>query len=232
MHYDKTNVVWIGSRRKCQVRFLRDMNFCWDPGIVIVLGVKLSTDTKQIVAINYKSKLDEIHKILRVWTRRQLTPLGKIIIIKTCHIQDYTFIYYIARSTEYICAAHELNASFKKQFLWDGKTSKINTVVSCKLYEEGEMNMLDVFGFLSAMNIIWLRKISSGDYYHNRLLMAMYPELDNIKLYGSEYANVLMVKVKNPFRKDVVKHYKNVVTNVVLQILMTLCLSIYTTILK
>ena len=77
MNYDKTNVVWTGSRIKCQVRFLRDVNFCWDPGILRVLGVKFSTDTKQRVLINYENKLDEIHKILRVWTRRQLTPLGK-----------------------------------------------------------------------------------------------------------------------------------------------------------
>ena len=63
--------------------------------------------------------------------------------------------------------------------------------------------------------------------------MAMYPELDNIKLCGSEYANVLMVKVKNPYWKYVVKHSKNnnFVTNIVLRILMNLYLSVYNTIL-
>ena len=65
INYDKPSVVWIGSRRKCQVTFLRDMNFCWDPGIFRGLGVKFSTNTKQIVAINYENKLYEIHKSLR-----------------------------------------------------------------------------------------------------------------------------------------------------------------------
>ena len=45
---EKTQVVWTGSRKKSQVRFLRDMNFCWDPGIFTVLGIKFSTDVKQI----------------------------------------------------------------------------------------------------------------------------------------------------------------------------------------
>ena len=125
---------------------------------------------------------------------------------------------------------HELNALFFK-FLWGGKKSPINQTVSCKPCEGGN-EYKNVFGFVSAMNIIWLRKISSGGFYHNRLLMAIYPALDDRKLYGSEYANVLMEKVKNPFWKDLIKHLKkNFVTNVVLQILMNLCLSVYTTIL-
>ena len=72
--------------------------------------------------------------------------------------------------------------------MWDGKKSKINKTVSCKIvYEKGGMNMLDVFGFLSAMKNIWLRKLSCGD-------VKKLPEFDSIKLYGSEYANVLMVR--------------------------------------
>ena len=46
MNYDKTNVVRIGSRRKCQTSFTRDMNFCWDPGIFRVLGIKFYTDSQ------------------------------------------------------------------------------------------------------------------------------------------------------------------------------------------
>ena len=42
MNYDKTSVVWIGVGESARLRFLRDMNFCWDPGIFRVLGVKFS----------------------------------------------------------------------------------------------------------------------------------------------------------------------------------------------
>ena len=53
MNNDKTQIVWIGSKRNSQVRFQRHMNLCWDPGIFKVLGVKFSTDTEQINEINY-----------------------------------------------------------------------------------------------------------------------------------------------------------------------------------
>ena len=42
MNYDKTQIVWIGSRKHSKVRILRDMNVCWNPGIFRVLGVNFS----------------------------------------------------------------------------------------------------------------------------------------------------------------------------------------------
>ena len=72
------------------------------------------------------------------------------------------------------------------------------------------MNTLDVFKFLSAMKILWLRKISSEEFSQKTFLLSIYPDLDNLRIYGSEYANVLMVKIKKKksFLEGVVKHYK------------------------
>ena len=102
---------------------------------------------------------------------------------------------------------HDLNVLFF-QFLWDSKRSKVSKSVVCKPCEDGGMNMLDVFKFLSAMKILWLRKISSEEFSRKTFLLSIYPDLGNLRIYGSEYANILMVKIKNPFWKDVVKHYK------------------------
>ena len=73
----------IGSKKNSKVRFLRDMNFCWDPGIFQVLFIKFSTDTTQISSINFEGKIREIRKILNKWSRWQITPLGKITVVKT-----------------------------------------------------------------------------------------------------------------------------------------------------
>ena len=86
------------------------------------------------------------------------------------------------------------------QFLWDSKRSKVSKSVECKPYEDGGMNTLDVFNFLSAMKILWLRKISCEEFSRKTFLLSVYPNLDNLRIYGSEYANILMVKIKkNPF---------------------------------
>ena len=72
-----------GGRKRAPFSFLRDMNFCWDPGILKVLGIKFSTNTVQINVINYETKLVEIKNILTGWKKRQHTLLGKITVIKS-----------------------------------------------------------------------------------------------------------------------------------------------------
>ena len=93
LNNDKTQVVWIGSKKNSKVRFLRDKNFCWDPGIFQVLGIKFSTDTTQISAINFEGKVSEVRKILNNWSRRQITPLGKITVVKTLVLLNLTHLF-------------------------------------------------------------------------------------------------------------------------------------------
>lgn len=88
---DKTQIVWIGSRRNCGLRFMRDRNFQWDPGIFRVLGVLFSTNIGEICNLNYSGKLNEIKRIIGQWRKREITPLGKIVVIKTLMVSRLTF---------------------------------------------------------------------------------------------------------------------------------------------
>jgi hypothetical protein len=45
---------------------MRDRNFCWDPGIFRYLGVKLTTDLRRIIDINYDGKFIEIKKFFKI----------------------------------------------------------------------------------------------------------------------------------------------------------------------
>ena len=60
MNYDKTVVVWIGSKRNSNVKFMPELNFNWNPVTFRVLGVVFSTNVHEIVLINYENKLSEI----------------------------------------------------------------------------------------------------------------------------------------------------------------------------
>ena len=110
------------------------MNFCWDPGIFKVLGVTFSTVTKQMNEINYDTKLVEIKNILNAWKRRQLTPLGKITVIKTLAMSKITHLFINLPDPPDIFLRDLETALF--QFLWDGKQSKISKRVVCKPYEK------------------------------------------------------------------------------------------------
>ena len=90
MNYDETVVVWIGSKRKLNVKFMLESNFNWNPVTFRVLSVVFSTNVHEIVPINYENKLSEIRKLHNTWSKRNITPFGKITVIKTMVISKIT----------------------------------------------------------------------------------------------------------------------------------------------
>ena len=93
MNYDKTVVVWIGSKRNSNVKFMPELNFYWNPVTFTVLGVVFSTNVHEIVLTNYENKLSEIKKLLNTWSRRNITHFGKITVIKTVVISKTTHLF-------------------------------------------------------------------------------------------------------------------------------------------
>ena len=101
---------------------MTDMSVCWGPGIFKILGIRFSTDTELVSEINYDGKLTEIRKILNKWSKRQLTLLGNITVIKILAISKIAQLFInIPYPPELFL--RKLEADFLK-FLWGGKASK------------------------------------------------------------------------------------------------------------
>ena len=81
INVDKTKAVWIGSQRNSNFIFMPEINLDWNPGTFTVLGIVFSTDVLEIVTINFENKVNEMKKVLNAWSRRNLTPFGRITVI-------------------------------------------------------------------------------------------------------------------------------------------------------
>ena len=83
MNVEKTKLIWIGSEKNSEVKFCEELNLCWENSEFTVLGVKFPKDLKAITELNYSSKIEEMKKIFLNWSKRILTPLGRITVIKS-----------------------------------------------------------------------------------------------------------------------------------------------------
>ena len=90
INYDKSMAVWLGSKRNSKVKYLPEINLTWNPPTFKVLGIIFSVNIHDMVLINYENKLDEMRKLINVWSKRNLTPLGKITVLKTLVISKIT----------------------------------------------------------------------------------------------------------------------------------------------
>ena len=57
------------------------------------MGVVIFTNVHEIGLINYENRLKEMEKTLIAWSRRNLTPFGKIIVIKTLVTSTITHLF-------------------------------------------------------------------------------------------------------------------------------------------
>ena len=205
INFEKTQVVWIGRSKNCNIKYMRDKNFIWDPGTFQILGIKFSTDIDTICRINFEGKLTDIKRSLNIWRNRQLTPLGKITIMKTLIISKIVHLL--------ICLPDPPGEFIKSldnelfSFLWNGKQSKIKKSVVCKSYLDGGLKMIDVKSFLSSMKVSWIRKLTYDSNWKS-FTKNMFPDLDVLEYYGVEYVNIAMKRINNPFWKDVLNHYR------------------------
>ena len=85
----KTRAVWIGSKKFSGETFNHRLKLDWNQTDFIILGIKFSCNLDTVVDINYSMKYIEIAKEMKRWSKRILTPLGRLTILKTLLISKF-----------------------------------------------------------------------------------------------------------------------------------------------
>jgi exonuclease III len=206
INFEKSSAVWIGRDIGSKVKFMPELKFVWNPTTFKCLGVIFSINTIDIAQINYEGKLDDIKKVLNAWTRRNLTPFGKITVIKTLVMSKLTYLFMNIPdpSEEFLNELQKLLFLF----LWNGKQDRIKRQSTYQTYENGGLKMINVKDHLTSLKINWLKRILSSDGKISRILNSLCPAVKVMKERGGEFANILMQRVPNPYWFDVFKHYK------------------------
>jgi len=182
LNYRKTVVVWIGRNKNLHVKWLPELDLCWNPDKFKVLGIFFSKDVNTMVNINYENKLNEIRKLLNVWSMRNLTPFGKVTVIKNLALSKIVHLMMnLPDPSEQFL--NDLNRIFFK-FIWNGKTDKIKRTRVCQEYEHGRLKMTDLKVFLSALNLKWLKRILLDDGKITKTVHNACPPFANILTSG------------------------------------------------
>ena len=123
----KTRAVWIGSMKFIGETFNHRLKLDWTQNDFDILGIIFSCNLDTIPEINYNEKIKEIKKEINQWSKRILTPLGRITILKTLLIAklNHLFIVLPNPSNETII---NLNRMFFR-FIWQSPTDRIKREV-------------------------------------------------------------------------------------------------------
>ena len=92
MNLSKTQIAWIGSLKYNDDRLCPDLNFQWTTRFTL-LGVIFDVDLSRVNFLNYVKKLVKIKSLISQWSKRRLTPMGRLTVIKTILISQLNHLF-------------------------------------------------------------------------------------------------------------------------------------------
>ena len=92
VNYSKSSVLKIGSLKNDETILHPDANLIWSKGPVKFLGVNISLNKQLLFELNYEVQFQKLSKILNIWLQRGLTPIGRVLVIKSLAISQLTYL--------------------------------------------------------------------------------------------------------------------------------------------
>ena len=156
VNLDKSDVLPLGMYRD-NPPDISDLHMEYTTSTVRLLGVSFDYNLTNMVELNYVPKLEKLKEILRVWSMRDLSPIGKITIVKSLGISQLVFLFSVLPKppNNFI---KELN-SVIYNFIWSGKPDKIsrNTIIGD--YEKGGLKMIHISSIITGLNVAWVKRL-------------------------------------------------------------------------
>jgi len=159
LNRSKSEATWLGSLRNNETT---PLGIAWPKEPLRTLGVYISYDEEKCNELNFHRRLEKCRQILNEWKQRNLTMLGRALIIRTFIVSQFLFT----------CGAVEIPDRFLSElekfmfdFVWKGKKPKLKREVLFRKLEEGGVNMPDVRTMLKVNKIRWIQRYLYSEHH-------------------------------------------------------------------
>ena len=203
VNYDKTEILRIGSLRQSKAKLFTAREMCWTNDPVVVLGVRISTDLKELVQINFEALIPKIENQIKMWNMRELSLYGKVLIIKTFLMSQLVYRLSVLPSPK-----EEFLDKVQKLFFWFF-VPKIRKTVLYSEKENGGLNMPNVKYKDISFKVAWVRRLLDSPEHF--VISSQQKILCNEVFWKCSFTTKCVnqvlssLNIKSPFWQDVIK---------------------------
>ena len=170
-----------------------------------ILGINFTNNNKNITTRNFEPKIAQIQKEMAQWRRRNITPMGRITVIKSLFVSKFVHLL-TALPNPSRKELKQLEKIFF-EFLWEGKRDPVKRAKVIQNYSHGGLRMLDLQSFVKSMKISWINRLFTGDMTWQEIIRTDCPDIKNILTYGSRKILHISSGIKNMFWKNVLEAF-------------------------
>ena len=204
LNQDKTQVVWLGSKKNCRTKYMEHLNMVWNPLEFKILGIWFTQNLKGMEDKNYNEKLREIRILFKIWLKRQITPLGRVAVLKSLILSKLTHLWiFLPNPPDKFTKNLQLMCF---QFVWHGKQDRISRRTVIREETRGGLNVPNLQTFMAALKLTWINRLRSTTHKWKYAAFLTCPQAENIENFSPNY---LYTNTKNKFWKHVFLSYKS-----------------------
>jgi hypothetical protein len=201
---EKCSAMWLGSMKNSPRKFMQNLKIIWNPPKLKVLGIWLTNDLKECTQLNYSEKFYEARKLMQIWIKRNITPLGRVAILKSLILSKLIHLLILLPKPPEALINDLQKLCYS--FVWGNKPDKISRKTTVKSVQDGGIGLPDLKKYISSLKLTWIRKFKNNQHNWKSIVGADFKYFEKIELYGPE----IFVKYKggNVFWLEVFDAYK------------------------
>lgn len=198
----KTQCIWFGEKAGSEDVLCPHYKLQWNNPYFTVLGITFSVNIDDIFDLNCNDKMLEIEKMITHWSRRNLTVIGRITVVKTLILSK---INHLLSALPMIGNEDWISSLQSKlyRFIWKNKPDRVSRTLIVQSYENGGLQMTEINSFIKSLKLIWIRRAMSVESTWVSLLHSIIPNFSKIFNFGASYVRRIAEQCDNIFWKEV-----------------------------
>ena len=186
----------------------KEENIKWTNKPIKTLGIYYGHDYIECEKLNWGKKIEKMNSLFLSWSKRNLSILGKVLIIKALIIPIFTFI----------VSSCVIPEKYKKEieskcfkFIWNGKPDKVKRNTLIGDFEKGGLKMIDIESYFISLKASWVSRLADSKFSNWKLIPLKY-----LNVFGKIWLIFKMnidVKKHKQFLNNIPEFYKNVLTS-------------------
>ena len=200
VNLDKTSCLPIGTLEAGQISSELNVKIVKE---LKILGIYFNANINEITRRNLTDKINSIRREIEQWKRRNLTPIGKICIIKALLLSKLVHLFMALPnpSKQDITQIETLLYNF----IWNNKGDKIKRTKLIQKYEHDGLKMVDIKAFIDSMKLAWMKRLMISNAEWTHVTYTQLPDAPRLLTYGKEKLSILKTKIVNIFYKDLIE---------------------------
>ena len=178
LNTDNTQVIWLGSKRWSQIKYMPHLKIVWNRS-QLKIGVCLTQDLKDCEKINYNAKFFEVKVLFNIWSKRFIAPLGRVAILKSLILSKLVHLWILLPDPPGDFVNNLQKMCFK--FIWNNKQDKISRKTAVK---SGALEVSDIRKYILALKIMWIRKLKQTKHKWKNIALVTYPFIIGLEQCG------------------------------------------------